>query len=172
VGADIAGMYILEVAGQSVAKSEWAPESVNVLEFSLCLLRAFPVGQRGLAIAKKLGCGLLEKMATSPYLPFHNNHDTFATFAYKVIPLLDTADGSSKSSRVTDILQALKAADYEKTDEEKAELELMCNGLGRSNLYRKYTEDTVVKHVHSPEFDSASFHFRSSTRRSKLAGSC
>jgi len=153
MGADIAGLYILEVAGQFIAKSEWAPESINVLEFSLCFFRAFPVEHRGLAIARHLGCGLLEKMATSPYLPFHNNFDTFATFAYKVIPLLDTADESSQSSRVTDILQALKAADYEKTDEEKAELELMCNELGRSNLYQKYTEDTVGEHIDSPEFD-------------------
>ncbi|KAI4639671.1 hypothetical protein J4E93_009025 [Alternaria ventricosa] len=152
-GADIAGVYILEVARQFTAKSEWAPGSVNVLEFSLCLLRASSIGQRGLVIAKKLGCGLLEKMATSPYLPFYNNYDNFSTFAYKVIPLLDTTDANSKSSRVSDILQALKEAEYERTNEDKAELELMCHEMGRSDLYQKHTEDTVVEHIDSPEFD-------------------
>lgn len=88
-------------------------------------------------------------MATSPYLPFHNNYEAFSTFAYKVIPLLDTADGSSRSSRVTDILQALKWEDYERTEEVKSELELMCNELGRSDLYRKQTESTAVEHVDS-----------------------
>ncbi|KAI4952717.1 hypothetical protein J4E91_003189 [Alternaria rosae] len=121
--------------------------------------------------AKNLGCSLLEKMATSPYLPFHNNYDAFSTFAYKVIPLLDTADWSSKSGRVTDILQALKWEDYERTEEAKPELELMYNELGRSDLYRKQTESTAVEHVDSvaaEDIDSIEFDYVYSQGRFSL----
>ncbi|KAI4921238.1 uncharacterized protein J4E92_008227 [Alternaria infectoria] len=140
VGADIAGKYILEAAGEFIARPIWEPGSVNVLDFSLSLLRAFSVGQRGSAIAVNVGCGLLEKMATSLYLPFHNNYDTFFPFAYKAIPLLDTADENMKSSRVTDILMALKKENYERTEQEKALIKHMCDILGRSDLYQQHTE--------------------------------
>ena len=140
VGADIAGKHILEAAGEFIARPIWEPGSVNVLDFSLSLLRAFSVGQRGSAIAVNVGCGLLEKMATSLYLPFRNNYDSFFPFAYKAIPLLDTADENMKSSRVTDILMALKQEDYQRTDQEKVLLEHMCDILGRSDLDQQHTD--------------------------------
>lgn len=145
MGADIAGMYILEAAVEFTTQPIWISGSVNVLEFSLSLLKAFPVGDRGSAIAESLGCSLLEKMATSLYLPFHNNCDTFFPFAYEVVPLLDAADKSMKSSRVTDVLKALKEEDYERTDREKGLLKHLCDILGRSDLYPHHTESNVFE---------------------------
>jgi hypothetical protein len=145
VGAEIAGKYILDAAGEFITRPIWGPGCVNVLEFSVSLLRSCSIGERGSKIAENLACSLLDKMAKSLYLPFNDNYDTLVAFAYKAVPLLDTADGSMESSRVTDILKALKREDYQRTAQEKAQLEQMYNILGRSDLYQQRTEPVVDK---------------------------
>lgn len=136
MGADIAAKYILEAAGEFVTKANWGSESVNVLEFSINLLRAYSIGEHESKIAVHLACSLLERIAQSLYLPFGDNYDRFSIFAYEVVPLLDTADDGTRSSRITGIFEALKGEDYERTDEQKAHLKQTCTVLGRYDLYR------------------------------------
>ncbi|CAN9203254.1 unnamed protein product [Alternaria sp. RS040] len=135
MGADIAAKYILEATGEFITKADWGSESVNVLGFSINLLRACSTGEHESRIAVHLGCSLLERMAQSLYLLFGANYDRFSIFAYEVVPLLDTADNGMRSSRVTRIFEALKEEDYERTDEQKAHLKQMCTSAVKERAY-------------------------------------
>ncbi|RYN17769.1 hypothetical protein AA0115_g11654 [Alternaria tenuissima] len=151
MGANIAAKYILEATGEFITKADWGSESVNVLGYSINLLRACSMGEHESKIAVHLGCSLLERMAQSLYLLFGENYDRFSIFAYEVVPLLDTADDGTRSSRVTGIFEALKGEDYERTDEQKAHLKQMCTVLGRYDLYRQPIQSTVKERAYGQE---------------------
>jgi hypothetical protein len=151
MGADIAVKYILNDAGDFVIQPKWELGSAQILELSISLAKACSVGERQSKMAASLGCGLLERMAKSPYLHFYNNFDTFSFFTYDIALWLDTADGSMKSDRITDILEALKVEDYERTDEQKAQLEHMCTVLGRSDLYQEPMQSTADERAYGQD---------------------
>jgi hypothetical protein len=84
-----------------------------------------------------LACGLLEKMAQSFYFFFDDNYGVFVPFLRRVSHHLDGADETGKSSRITNILDMLREADYERTDLQIFRIKRLYDTLGRSHLYRQ-----------------------------------
>lgn len=142
-GAQIVIKYILDTFQTFVARSDWSPKPVAILELAINLKERYRYNER-ICTVESLIHGLLERMIMSDYLFFGENFDVFAPFAYAAVSLLDSADGTGQSSRANEMLKALTDADCKRTGLKNLQIEELYAVLDRLDLYY---EHTVLVHV-------------------------
>ncbi|KAI8943177.1 hypothetical protein NX059_001206 [Plenodomus lindquistii] len=131
-GPEIAVAYLMEEINALFVSECWNREARNSLDLVRQLLQETTT--RAAELTHVLACGLISNMAGSFNLYLYDNLTVFLDFADDVIPHLDRAAPSGKSSRVNAMFHKLKNMEFQRRSKEDRQVKAFFRRHGREKL--------------------------------------